>query len=152
VKEVNLTLFYRRFPILSALSQLYELKEAQMDGTLFRRGLIEDIRKEEGENNEDPYAHEKAMVRNTECDEDSPLCLYDFTLKAIMLDHLPLSVSKFDMDSVIVDYFYPSDEESKEAAVTKHQLDFSQRSKIKVGVETPNGEGEPPTVLDVVPE
>ena len=41
-KEVNLTLFYRRFPIFSALSQLYELKFDQKD-QFFQEGVLKAI-------------------------------------------------------------------------------------------------------------
>ena len=38
------------------------------------------------QNREDPYALEKEMVRNFDCDESWPICLYDFTLKNLLLD------------------------------------------------------------------
>ena len=80
------------------------------------------------------------MVRNKSCDGDSPLCLYDFTLKAVMLDHLPLSMPDLGEEVIIEDYFYPSDEESKEPASHRTPLDWSQRSKVKAEVETPGNE------------
>jgi hypothetical protein len=122
-KDVNLTLFYRRFPVFSALSYLYEdkeIKESKKDSAFFKREqLVRIITEEEENRKDDPNAHEKAMVRHISCDGKNPLCLYDFTLKAVMLDHLPLSIPDLESEVIIEDYFYPhneSDEESKELA------------------------------------
>jgi len=73
------------------------------------------------------------MVRHISCDGKNPLCLYDFTLKAVMLDHLPLSIPDLEEVVIIEDYFYPcneSDEESKELA----------SHKVNVDAETPGAE------------
>lgn len=108
-RELNLTLFYRRFPILSALSQLYEIKDEKQRGVFFRSEDIEQIKSYEKQNSDDPYAHEKAMVQNACCDSSRPLCLYDMTQKAVMLDYLPLSMPDLGDNLINDNYFYPQE-------------------------------------------
>jgi hypothetical protein len=40
----------------------------------------------------DCYALEKAIVSCYECDKSRPVCLYDFTVKSIVLDQMVYSI------------------------------------------------------------
>lgn len=60
-------------------------------------------------NKSDSYAIEKALVAHMECNQDRPLCLYDFTLKSIMLDYQAFSLKDFSQIDVDQSYFYGDD-------------------------------------------
>lgn len=58
---------------------------------------------------DDRFGLERAIVKHYDCDLQRPICLYDFTLKNLMLDFLVFRVN--DIDSyqhsiLITDYFY----------------------------------------------
>jgi hypothetical protein len=46
------------------------------------------------------------MVEHYSCDQENPLCLYDFTLKTIMSDYFVFSIKDIGYDDTIQDYFY----------------------------------------------
>ena len=69
--------------MLHGLAQLFELKEEKHH--YFSPEQLSILEKAQ-QNREDPYALEKEMVRNFDCDESWPICLYDFTLKNLLLD------------------------------------------------------------------
>lgn len=52
---------------------------------------------------EDSYALEKAVVQHFDCSEEYPLCLYDFTLKQMMIDYQAFSMNIEEFK--IEDYF-----------------------------------------------
>ena len=81
--DLNRTMFFRKFMMLHGLAQLFELKEEKHN--YFSPEQLSILEKAQ-QNREDPYALEKEMVRNFDCDESWPICLYDFTLKNLLLD------------------------------------------------------------------
>ena len=85
-KEINLTLFYRKFAVFHALAQLYELQAAERE-KFFTQYQLQAIKTYEKQNKEDAFALEKAMVQYYDCDSNRPTCLYDFTMKVIMFDY-----------------------------------------------------------------
>ncbi len=46
------------------------------------------------------------MVKQYSCDPESPLCLYDFTLKKIISDYFVFSIQDIGYNDTIQDYFY----------------------------------------------
>jgi hypothetical protein len=46
------------------------------------------------------------MVEHYSCDQESPICLYDFTLKTIMSDYFVYSIKDIGYNDTIHDYFY----------------------------------------------
>ena len=61
------------------------------------------------------------MVEHISCDPSTPLCLYDFTQKVVMIDYLAFTVPDLGDDLIKEDYFYPSqeEEEQKEPVISK---------------------------------
>jgi len=57
------------------------------------------------EEDEDEYFLEKSFVRAATCNTESPLCLYDFTIKFVMQDYLVFAVANLS-DCKKDDYFY----------------------------------------------
>jgi len=57
------------------------------------------------EADEDEYFLEKSFVRAATCNTESPLCLYDFTIKFVMQDYLVFAVANL-CDFKMNDYFY----------------------------------------------
>lgn len=76
-------MFFRKFMMLHGLAQLFELKDEKA-----KYFSPEQLKVLDGaqKNREDAYALEKAMVQIYDCDESWPICLYDFTLKSLLLD------------------------------------------------------------------
>lgn len=84
VKEINLTLFYRKFATFHALAQLIELKDVRH--LYFTETQLKIIMSDSECHKDDSYGLERALVKHYDCDLQRPLCLYDFTLKTIVLD------------------------------------------------------------------
>ena len=81
--ELNVTMFFRKFMMFHGLAQLFELKEEKLSYFTPEQLLsLEEAQK----NRDDVYALEKEIVRKYDCDESWPICLYDFTLKNLLLD------------------------------------------------------------------
>jgi len=49
------------------------------------------------------------MVKHIDCDEKRPLCLYDFTIRSIMIDYLAFRINDFSQIMVDQSYFYGED-------------------------------------------
>ncbi len=49
------------------------------------------------------------MVKHIDCDEKKPLCLYDFTIRSIMIDYLAFRINDFSQIMVDQSYFYGED-------------------------------------------
>jgi hypothetical protein len=84
VKEINLTLFFRKFATYHALAQLIELKDSRH--LYFSGSQLMCILEESEAHKEDSYGLERALVRHYNCDRSRPICLFDFTLKTLVLD------------------------------------------------------------------
>lgn len=59
---------------------------------------------------EDSYGLERALVRHYNCDRSRPICLFDFTLKSLVLDFQAFRIPDlkgYNQDErIIQDYFY----------------------------------------------
>ena len=65
-----------------------------------------------GEENEDEFTLEKAVVQRVHCNPQSPICLYDFTVKHVMSDYLVFAVPNL-LDVMIDNFYYGPDNKDK---------------------------------------
>lgn len=84
MSEINLTNFLRRFVGFDSLIKIHEMKVLRENCKFFTEEIQDLLPTTSAE---DSYALEKAVVQHFDCSEEYPLCLYDFTLKQMMIDY-----------------------------------------------------------------
>ena len=96
--------FLRKFACIDGILRLKELETYQTDTDIFSKNFNSAIKDECSSQNQAADQYETSLINHYQCQLSAPLCLYDFTLKQIMIDQNILSIPDLSVH-IVKNYF-----------------------------------------------